>query len=454
MRRERASQARAKKLKFLFQEAKVSKYLKIVVAALAVAALAAPAFADSTVSGYYRMQMMTDNLKGNPAKDKASESQIDQRLRMMYKNTLNEYVYFVYYAEIDTPWGQPSKGSIGGGGQAGADGVNVETKNAYLDFKIPNSIFSFRTGIQGFADRFEGTVINDDWAGVLANLAIAPTFNTTLGYFKGNENDTTKWDDKDLYAVQTNFKLSDSFSLMADGYWLSDNSTNLNTLPDATRTKANDLYILGVAANAKMAGMGLNAWLAYQFGTKDYDAAATGDQDYNALGGSAKLTMKAGPAAIGVRATAFSSNDKADKISWQGGIGVYEFPGENLSIFFADAYYNNTAGGRHAMTDAVQKGFGLFALNATADLALPGNLYLKSGAGYFMSLKDKVGADEREAKSLGFELAARVGTKVAEKVDVSLNGAYALVGDFYKAKGSSADPDNMYKVNMMVNVGF
>ncbi len=36
---------------------------------------------------------------------------VDNRLRMAYKNQLNDYLYFVYYAEVDTPWGQNSKGS-------------------------------------------------------------------------------------------------------------------------------------------------------------------------------------------------------------------------------------------------------------------------------------------------------------------------------------------------------
>ncbi len=406
-----------------------------------------PGFADSKVSGYYRMQMITDNLNGAPAKDKAAQSQITQRLRMLYKNTLNEYVFFVYYAEIDTDWGQPSKGGIGGGGQAGADGVNVETKNVYLDFKIPGTIFAFRTGIQSFSDRFDGTYIFDDWAGAVANLAIAPTFNTALGYFKASENDTTKWDDKDLYVVQTTFKLSDSFSLMGDGYYLDDNS-------DAAK-KSDNLYILGVAVNAKIADIGLTGWLAYQFGTQDFIAVATQDKDYKALGASAKATLKAGPAKIGVRATLFSSTGKADEVPWQGGIGVYEFPNENLSIFFADKFYTDSPGGRHALTDAVYRGYGLLGVNAMADFKLPANFYLNTGAGYFTAFDDQVGTDPQKAgKDLGFEVDARVGTKVAELVDVSLAGAYAFVGDFYKNKGASADPDNFYKVNFMVNVGF
>ena len=109
------------------------------------------------------------------------------------------------------------------------------------------------------------------------------------------------------------------------------------------------------------------------------------------------------------------------------------------------------------MTDAVYGGYGLFGANATADVKLPANLYLKSGAGYFMALDDRAnGATSAtvDGKDLGIEVAARVGTKIAEKVDVSLGGAYAFVGSFYKPAGGGPDPDNMYKVNFMINMGY
>ncbi len=425
----------------------------ILAAAVLVAGLAdvTPAHADQSVSGFYRMHMVTDNLKGVPAKDKAAESQIDNRLRMMYKNALNEYVYFVYFAEIDTLWGQKSKGSIGGGGEAGADGVNVETKNVYLDFKIPGTIFGFRTGIQHFADTFNNALVSDDMAGVQANLAIAPNLASTLAYFKFKENDTTKWDDINLFALKNKLKINENLGLNVDLYWKDDAS-------DAA-VKADNLYVAGLSADARIADLGLSGWLAYQFGKKDYLAAGTPDADYGALAASAKGTMKAGPAKVGLRLTYFSKDDSAaDTKTWQQlATGNLEFNAENLSIFFTDPLYCNTASGRHAITDAAEAGFGLFAVNATADVKLPAGLTLYSGAGYFLALDDKAnGASHATAagKDLGIEIAARLATKVATKVDVSLGGAYAFVGDFYQAAGAASDPDNMYKMDFMINMSY
>ncbi len=441
----------------------MSKYLKIVVTTLAAVALAAPAFATSSVSGYYRMQMITETINGAPAKDKPADSVVDNRLRMAYKNQLNDYLYFVYYGEVDTPWGQASKGSIGGGGQAGADGVNVETKNAYIDFKIPNSIFSFRSGVQGYADRFDGTFVIDDMAGIQANLSLTPMFSTNLAFFKFYENNKANWDDVNLYGLQNTIKVNDNLKIDADLYWR-DNASGYVIAPGAaldTTTpllnKADDLYVAGVAAQAKVAGVDLDGWVAYQFGKQDRLVGS--DSKYGSLGATVKASMDLGPAKTGLRLIYFSKDDDAtDTKSWQQvATGNFDFYNENLSIFLADIYYNNTAGGRHAMTDAVYAGYGLFAVNATADVKLPANFYLKSGAGYFMALDDTANdnaASKKDGKDLGIEVAARVGTKIAEKVDVSLGGAYAFVGNFYNSTTGGSDPDDMYKVNFMINMGY
>ena len=434
----------------------MSKFLKTAAAALAIAAIATPALADQKISGYYRMQAITDTVEGAPADSKKAESQIDQRFRLRYQNNLNEYVHFVYFGEVDVPWGQPSKGGIGGGGKSSGDGVNVETKNVYLDFKIPDSIFSFRTGLQGFGDNFDNVLIADDVNGVQANMAFAPNFGTTLAYFKFDEGTDTPVtgkrtirnhaDDVDFYALKNKLKVNDGLGMNFDGYYLHDNTSDI------------DLYTLGLSADAKMGTIGLTGWAAYQFGT-DEDAGVP-DTDISAWAASVKAKMDLGAAKTALRLTYFSEDDDAqDEGAFRElAAGNFQFADENLSIFYSDVYYNNTASGRHAITDAVNEGYGLIGINATADFnKLPANCYLKTGLGYFMAVDDKRNGEavaSREGTNLGLEAAVRVGHKFAEKVDVSLNGAYAFLGDFYDAAPGGQDPDNMYKVNFMINVPY
>ncbi len=420
---------------------------------LAGLASAGPVLADSKISGYYRMQMISDNLKGAPAENKPSEAQVDNRLRIRYQNNLNEYVHFVYYGEVDTLWGQPSKGNIGGGGQAGADGVNVETKNAYLDFKIPETIWGVRTGIQGFADNIDHLFIADDWAGIRIDHKFTPAVTLTTAYFKAFEGNTTQWDESDLYALQARVKVNDSLGLTFDGYYNDDNR-NSALLTD-------DLYLVAAGAQGKIGSLGLEGWIAYEFGEQE---PATGPTvDIAALAGTVKASLPIGPAETALRLIYFSSDDDAvEDQSWNGPnhadpAGKTEFDQENLMIFLTDYYYTSTEAGRHALTDAAYAGYGLFGINAKADFKLPGKCYLKTGLGYFMALEDTRNGEASksvEGTDLGLEVAARVGTKVAELVDVSLAGAYAMLGSFYEAPGSNADPDDLYKVNFMIDVKF
>jgi len=447
----------------------VSKYLKIIVAALMAVAMAAPAFADSKVSGYFRNQFMVDNIQDGTTQDKNAASQIDQRLRVKYQNNLNEYVFFVYYGEVDTKWGQPSaKAGGGGGGMAGADATNVETKNAYLDVTIPNSIWAIRTGVQGYGIGPDGIVEGNDLAGLQITHVLAPNVNVVTAYFKPYENNTMEWDDQDIWSVKGNFKLTDMAKVNVDVTYLDLNSLDQNNIAAADGFFNNfatgytdaDVYIIDAGGNFDFGMAQLDAFVAYSGGTINAAAGGT-DFDLSGFMGTAKVKANLGPAKAGLRLTYYSSDDDlgADDEAniFIGDLtgGAYEFYNENLSIFYTDVYYNSTAGGRLALTDAAYSGAGLLAVNATADFVLPANSYLKTGAGYFTALEDTFnGSQFADGKDLGVELAARLGTKVAEKVDVSLNGAYAFLGDFYKAPGVSSDPDDIYKVNFVVNVGF
>lgn len=450
----------------------MSKYLKTAAAALALVALAAPAMADQKISGYFRTQFVADNFNGAPftttfgqmaSGDKRTATQIDNRFRLMYQNNLNEYVSFVYFAEVDTAWGQSGKAAAGQGGTDGADGVNVETKNVYLDFKIPDSIVSTRIGIQGYSMGPDGIVLGDDMAAARVNLQLSPMANVTAVYSKWRENEITKWDDVDFYGATLNLKPSDAVKFNLDLGYLDANTvgqfgaaSNLDANAAILGAQA-DIFVIGLGGEANLGAAKLTGYAAHTNGK--VDRGTNPDLDLSGFMATAKATAKLGMADTGLRLTWYSADDDATDNEYNGFIGdlsggVYEFAGENLSIFFADALYNNTNGGRRALTDAAYRGHGLLAINATANMNFTKTVYGKFGAGYFMATEDavnEVDAAKRD-KNLGLEVAARVGTKIAEKVDLSLGGAYAFLGDFYKV--GTTDPDNVYKMSVALNVPF
>ncbi|MHB1397998.1 MAG: hypothetical protein ACYDAI_08815 [Trichloromonadaceae bacterium] len=469
----------------------MSKYLKTAAAALALVALAAPAMADQKISGYFRTQFVADNFNGPPftttfgqmaSDDKRTATQIDNRFRLMYQNNLNEYVSFVYFAEIDTAWGQSGKAAAGQGGTDGADGVNVETKNVYLDFKIPDSIVSARIGVQGVGLGPDGIVLGDDMAAARVNLQFSPMVNVTTVYSKWRENDITEWDDVDFYAATLNLKPSDAIKFNLDLGYLDQNSFKAQVGPFDTTAFAlirdgledlgltaadaialagetsSELIVVGVGAEANLGAAKLTGYAAHTNGKMEFGPGVP-DTDLSGFMATAKVTAKLGMADTGLRLTWYSADDDATDDEYNGFIGdlsggVYEFAGENLSIFFADALYNNTNGGRRALIDAAYQGHGLLAINATANMNFTKTVYGKFGAGYFMATEDAANeiGSAKEDKELGIEVAARVGTKIAEKVDLSLGGAYAFLGDFYQV--GTTDPDNVYKVSVALNVPF
>jgi hypothetical protein len=95
--------------------------------------------------------------------------------------------------------------------------------------------------------------------------------------------------------------------------------------------------------------------------------------------------------------------------------------------------------------------------------------YVAGQAGYYRAKNADNGyKGEREGKTLGAEAAAKVGYKFANGAfDLSLNGVYAWMGDFYdstvtRATGAQAgkyiaggdNPDNAYVYYIAANVPF
>ena len=111
-----------------------------------------------------------------------------QRIRTQINFISSEYLQGVLMFEIgDIDWGRTYGGSAragqGNGGGLDADGVNVETKRAYLDWIIPHTDVSIRMGIQGLGlpmgNGWDNPVFSADVAGIVANYPISEMFGIT-----------------------------------------------------------------------------------------------------------------------------------------------------------------------------------------------------------------------------------------------------------------------------------
>jgi hypothetical protein len=395
---------------------------------------------------------------------------VDNRLRARWQNNINEYVTVVWFGEVDAVWGKGSKGitvggtdySVGNGGKQGADGVNVETKNAFLDVKFPGTPVSTRIGIQAFGDEtLRGVVMNDDAAGITFSMK-TEKISATAGWVKLLENNNKLEDDSDAYGVRVGITPVPGLVLSPELYYF-DNKGTYSMLGETFSDTA--VIFAGLGASYKVSNFDLSGAFLFQSGETDV-VGADNNIDISAWAATVKAAADFSGFKVGARAFFFPESSDDEDITFftppNNNNGAFEFYDEGLGIFLADAFYMNTAAGRLALTDAAYAGYGLMGLAVNCAYTLPSMkaLTIKGAVGMFSAMDEEPDlVAEREDTYLGTELALSVGYKVAEKAEFILRGNYAMLGDFYDNTttdddGDPTKPDDQYKLALTVNVPY
>jgi hypothetical protein len=167
----------------------------LLAAAFVFGTVAAGSAAEFKTTGQFDFGFQwTDNTGFQDAKKAgASEDDFDvrQRVRVQTVITASENVSGTLFFEIgETVWGQEGGDAAqgtdnigqGAGGALGTDGVNVETRRAYIDFTVPNTELKVRMGLQGLAlpSAVAGNpVMDDDVAAIVASYAFNDMFSLT-----------------------------------------------------------------------------------------------------------------------------------------------------------------------------------------------------------------------------------------------------------------------------------
>lgn len=206
------------------------------------------------IGGNYRLRgtlhNMQDGFFGAPNSGDADDLQrfMDTRLRLFFDIRPHALIRVNYKLEIgDITFGanNPPLTDANGfrlenvgqgtGGEPGSDGVNVETKNAYLDLHFPwVPGLSFRGGIIGWGDQFDWTILATDFTGMQLTYqrqALWTQF-TFLQFAEGSlrSND----DDSYWYALDTRLGLAARTALSASVYlWDDKDNDNPHTGRDA-----------------------------------------------------------------------------------------------------------------------------------------------------------------------------------------------------------------------------
>jgi len=110
------------------------------------------------------------------------------RIRTQVNFITSEYLQGVLMFEIGSfDWGRGGSNGRGSGGALDADGVNIETKRAYLDWIIPNTEISVRMGIQGLtlpSTPMGSPMWDSDVAGVVVSSPVTDWLSATAFWIR------------------------------------------------------------------------------------------------------------------------------------------------------------------------------------------------------------------------------------------------------------------------------
>ncbi len=458
----------------------------IMVAVVLAAALAAPAMADTSLNGFIRTNGWMSNFVANsagyiqPNKDLPSNSYVEERGRFLIK-TGNENVKAVYFAEFDQSFGgqaYTTGRNLGGGLEA--DTTNIETKNIYVWFKVPNTSADFTVGVQNQSDSYAGVLFGyTDLAGVFANFKVEPVA-VRLGWSKFWENAINKADDVDLYIAEAKFTPTKDVKIGANLYFLNDmgggakgnalqinnaiNTVNPAEFSGVTALRKVRVYIPGVDFSANLGPATLSGFAFYEFGKAEGTANSV---DVKGYVGDLRADANLGPGKGFLEAIYVSGDDNKTDTDYKGVItaGNYNLAGAfycrtNMMILLPNPDDINSSYG--LTYDPANGGAGIFHVAGGYSMKLMDKLVGAANVGYIQAAKNRA-RDQggvynfAKDKAMGTEINANVNYNITKGLDIGVYAGYAWLGSAYDTDSTGAvtqDNDNLWTSKLRLNYAF
>jgi len=465
--------------------------LKLVLPALAaLVSLNTAAYAlENEFHGAFRVRGTVDNFSDGrpgdlvPAGSSPTRSFIEQRARLMYIAKANDDLKLVTHFEIDSRWGDNSYGTArNNGGAIGADQVNLETKNVYLDFTIPSTPLNVKVGIQGFNDGYKGIIFGNDAAGVVAKARMG--FGSLGGaYFRFDDvtggitvddpvavsgsspspaNEVPGSLTRDLMNLNARVNITKDVKVGADWYFLY--SDIFSARQDRTA-----INMFGVNAEAKVGPATIDGFFLYQFGKLGTNLVAGNSQSVSAFAGNVGARAKAGPGTLRANVL-YISGDKSPNANGErsdfqtimergaAATGHNFYAGEML-ILLRNKYNMNAD--RDLVFNLNNNAQGFIGGFLGYDLAI-GKFFVNSNIGMGAVAKNR-GPALTSATTfnnasghddyLGTEVNTEIGYWMHENLSTSLQAAYLFLGDYY-TNAQGMHPENPYVTRIQFNYAF
>jgi hypothetical protein len=397
----------------------MKKFAVVLFVALLGLALTVPASAlEHQFGGYWRVRMYNntdfDGVDNDVSRDKELQ-QADTRTRLYYTAIINENLKFVNKFEMDAVWGDSSSY-----GDIGADGVNVEVKNSYVDFNLGPA--NAKIGTQGAA-LHRGFLFDDDFSGVVVGVA-----GLTAVYVKAIEAGDGSGDDDQVYRV--------SYDIGGDAFKIAPSITYDD------QADGDSAWFLGVDADGNAGALGYWATLIYEGG--EYGVNTDRSAFLVDLGVSVGLSD-----ALGIHAEAFyatgdddATDDEDNAFAGFGGNGAGQskYWGEIMGYGLIDADVSNGS--------CADKISNILAANLGVSFGVTEKLTLGADIWWAQLAED----DANGEKDLGTEIDLSAGYTIVEGLKLDMVAAYLLAGD--ATTGGVADDANPFELGAQFSISF
>lgn len=466
----------------------MSRFMKVLVALLAITAVAAPAMAATfefhgdlnnrfnlytNKSGFYGQGNALEKGIANSkvvAKDDSNTTWGDVKYRLWTKASTNDgKVTGVYAIELGAMrFGRTGTGKSRGAGYSG-DGLNVETRWAYTQFQLPGVESKARVTIGLQPYKVNGYVWQETAAGVKLTGDMYE-----LAWMRGKElfnSSTTADQDQsgDSFSARVNLKPAEGTKLGLFGLYQTQNATGAVGAVDAgmygLKQFGNvdfDIVTLGVDGGLTAGTIFVNWDAIYQSGEirnaafTGLNGTASGDFDLNAYFLHADAGINIGASRVTYTTWYASGDDTDDDQDFDGFLSTDVDRFESV-VLMEGGYTDDNYGTERPYI--LNKG--LFLNKLAYDRKQTEKLKFGVSAIYLMTAEDIEYVDDNGAlqsnSDLGIEFDAYVSYKLYKNVEFAINGGYLFAGDAMDAFEADRDGDgeeNIYRITSRVRYKF
>jgi hypothetical protein len=427
----------------------MKRLLFCLVALIAVFALVMPTYAaEVKINGIWNAKAYArDNYDGDDDSDDSSQY-VTQRQRLYFNIIASENLKLVYKNEIDMEWGDttPTVNRNQGGG-LGGDSVNLETKNVYLEFMVPDTPVKATLGLQGIT-LHKGWFISDDIGAARFDMNFDPISITT--YWAGvnglDGGDSVSSDDNWQLVASGAYKAENLDARLTLGY-----ERGPNDLTSADTPESDDLFLVMGELNMSFDMFSFFVIAGKNFGEVKSDGAG-GDNDYKGYMVDAGVKFALDMATIRARAFLASGDDEGD---FEDDFQVMSGATMSWAELMSDGYtYDANPGAALASIGGANKPSNMYAINVGADFKPTDTTTIKLDVYYVGMMEDRTIAGEDEDE-IGVEIDARLTQKIYDTLSMTVIGAYLLAEDGYGAGAAATNSgDDAFQVGVGLDFKF